>query len=197
MAGLDPLRGDACAGRCRSARRAAPTRSSAWPTWSARRCASATCVCARVVPGGGRLRRRASAARSLWTKQRRRHRRGRRRRRAGVRRRRHRPHHRLAHADSGDVAWTSEALHVPRPERARGWSAQSVVVRRRRGHAALVLARQGRAACCACPPTARRSSAPPVVRRRHCWSSSTARAAACSRFRARTEAPAALDGLRR
>ena len=46
-----------CAGRCRSARRAAPTRSSGWPTWSARRCASATRVCARVVPGGGRLRR--------------------------------------------------------------------------------------------------------------------------------------------
>ena len=32
----------ACSGKCRWPRRAAPTRSSAWPTWSARRCAWAT-----------------------------------------------------------------------------------------------------------------------------------------------------------
>ena len=32
LAGIDPTARHACAGRCRWARRAAPTRSSAWPT---------------------------------------------------------------------------------------------------------------------------------------------------------------------
>ena len=51
-----PDRTATCAGKCRSARRAAPTRSSAWPTWSARPCASATCS-ARA-----RSRRRSAAS---------------------------------------------------------------------------------------------------------------------------------------
>ena len=63
-----PAARHACAGKCRSARRAAPTRSSGWPTWSARSVRVGDLVCARVVPVGGRLRRRRSAARSPWTK---------------------------------------------------------------------------------------------------------------------------------
>ena len=117
MAGIDPLAAR-CAGRCRSARRAAPTRSSASPIWSARRCASATwsararsrprsaasmpqrgqiAVDASVggtdaVAGDGELLFGADASDRItaWR------------------------------TATGDVAWTSEALHVPRPRRAGG-----------------------------------------------------------------------------
>ena len=65
LAGVDPLRGT-CAGRWRSARRAAPTRSSGWPIWSARRCASATCS-ARARSRRPSAASMPSAARSLWT----------------------------------------------------------------------------------------------------------------------------------
>ena len=143
MAGLDPTTGDAALGSRRSARRAAPTRSSASPTWSARSVRIGDLALRAFVPGGGRLRRRAARHRRL-DQEHRRHRRDRRRRRAAVRRRRVRPAERVA-TPTGDVAWTSEALMF------RGLGApaavgESVVVRRLERHAALVLARQGRVA---------------------------------------------------
>ena len=68
---------------------------------------------------------------------------------------------------SGDVAWTSEALHVPRPRRAgRGRPVGRVRRPRRQRCTGSAAPRASRS--CARPPTAARSSVPPVVVERHC-----------------------------
>ena len=142
MAGIDPARRRRCAGRCRSARRAAPTRSSASPTCRPGRAQRRSALRA-LVPGGGRLRRRAARQRRLDQDDRR-HRRDRRRRRAALRRRRVRPAQRLAHGDRRRRLDLGVA-DVPRPRRAGG-DRRVGRLRRCERHAALVLARQGRIA---------------------------------------------------
>ena len=176
LAGRRPAARHACAGRCRWPRRAAPTRSSAWPTWSARRCALGdTAVRARLPVGRG-LRRRRDAAACC----------GRATSAAS------RPSAATTNcvfgadatdritawsAANGDVAWTSEKLLF------RGLSAPASVgpdggLRRLRGPGALPRPQGRRDRCCACPPTARRWSARRCCRAPRCWWSRAA--AGCS-----------------
>ena len=113
-----PAARHACAGRCRWPRRVAPTRSSAWPTWSARRLRMGD----RSARAPSRPRSAASNAERgtlLWTQEPRRHRRRGRRRRSRVRRRCLRPAHRLAPRQRR-ARLDLRAAAVPRPERAAG-----------------------------------------------------------------------------
>jgi hypothetical protein len=141
-----------CAGRSRSARRAAPTRSSAWPTWWAAGARRRRGLRA-LVPGGGRLRQRR-ARHAAWTKT------------VGgtdgvggrrpvrLRRRRQRPHHRVE-ARNGDVAWTSEKLlYRGLARRCRG---KTVVFGDAKARCTFCRATTA-SRCCACRPTAARSS---------------------------------------
>ena len=120
-----PAARHACAGRCRWPRRAAPTRSSAWPTWSGPPCASATWS-ARAPSSRPWAASTPTRGALLWT------------RNVGgiqavggdaelrVRRRRQRPHHRLAHRQRRGGLDQREAA-LPRPQRRR-WSSGRTVV---------------------------------------------------------------------
>ena len=139
----------------RGRHRAAPTRSSAWPTWSARRCARATLSAhapssrrwAAPMPSAARCcGARTSAARRPSAAMPNR-----------GRRRRARPHHRLEdrHRRPG---LDERAAALPRPERRR-----SSVGRRWSSATAKAMCTSWTAptarCCCACPPMARRWSA--------------------------------------
>ena len=67
LVGLDPLRGSVRWEVAIGQRRAAPTRSNAWPTWSARRCASAT-RSARVRSSRRWAARRADSGTLRWSR---------------------------------------------------------------------------------------------------------------------------------
>ncbi|MCK7495483.1 MAG: PQQ-like beta-propeller repeat protein [Comamonadaceae bacterium] len=140
LAGVDPLRGTRALGGARWPRRAAPTRSSAWPTWSARRCASAT-GSARAPSSRPWPAPTPSRGALLWSRNVGGVAGRRRRRRACRRRRRQRPHH--APGAPPPATW-------PGPARSCCYRGLSGAAGRRPGGG---LRRRRRARCTSCPPT--------------------------------------------
>ena len=149
-------------------RRAAPTRSSAWPTWSARPLRVGDRLCARSFQAAvgcvdadtrhaaaGRATSaavKASAATRSWS--------------FGAD-----ATDRITawKAANGEIAWTSErccyrGLSAPLLASGRRWSSATV-----EGYVHLLSTARTASRCCACPPTARRWSAARCCRARRCW----------------------------
>ena len=158
---LDPLPAR-CAGKCRWRRRAAPTRSSAWPTCVGPAARVGDLLCARAFQAavGCVDAERGDAA---WT-----------RNVGGIEARRRRratsvfgadASDRITawRADNGDVAWTNESAAVPRPERRAGGAGRLGRLRRR-ARAGCTGSRAPTATrSCACRPTAAAVVGTPVV----------------------------------
>ena len=155
-----------CAGRCRSARRAAPTKSSGWPTWWARR-ARRQHGCARALPGRAwaasmrdRGERCCGPSNGGGTEA------------VGGDREfvfgadATRPHHGLAQATTAKSPGRQRSAALPRPDRAASALGGSVVVGDAGARCTCCRATRARR-CCACRPTAAAIAAPPVVVGQH------------------------------